>query len=410
MYYLIGKDLSYSISKDIHQIVNSNYSHLESKTKEDVVEFLRKKDFKGLNVTIPYKEIVANNVDYLVGVAKEINIVNTVINKDGKLYGYNTDFDGIIKSLNTLKLNYKKDKFLILGTGATQKTVKLALESLGAKSISVCGRKSELNYKNVYELKKDITCIINTTPVGMKYDIYKRPIDITKFKNVKAVFDVIYNPNSTLLIQDAKNNNIKHVNGLKMLIEQARKAEEIFLEKEIDEKEFDKFENQFYFNNLNIALIGISGCGKTEIAKLLSKKLNRKLIDTDRVVCSYFGYLSPKDMIEQEGLEIFRKRETYIVKGVSTYKQSIISTGGGVFTRKENREALSLNSIVFHIKRDFSLIDQTDRPLYLNNTPEQLYNKRKRFYNLADYEVENNSDIESAVDKIINILKEKYEI
>lgn len=410
MYYLIGKDLSYSVSKDIHNIVNKDYQHLELKSEKEVLDFLNKKDFKGLNVTIPYKELVAKNVDELVGIAKDINIVNTVVNKNGKLYGYNTDFDGIIKSLSYLNLNYSKENFLILGTGATSKTVYYALKSLGAINIFFCGRKSKINYKNVYEKKDYFTCIINTTPLGMNFNIYKRPLNINKFNNLKAIFDVIYNPNNTLLIQDAKNKKIKNINGLKMLIEQARRAEEIFLEKEIKEEEFDIFEKILIFKNTNIVLVGISGCGKTEIVKELSKKLNKKLIDTDLMVSSYFGYKNPKEIIETLGIEDFRKKESYIVKGISTYRGIIISTGGGVYTKKINREALKLNSIIFHVKRDFSKIDKTNRPLYLKVTPEKLYNRRKRFYNLADYEVDNDSTIEEVVNKILKIIKEKYEI
>lgn len=410
MYYLIGKDLSYSISKDIHNLVNNNYSHLEIKKEEEVVDFLKKRDFRGINITIPYKKIAAQNVDELVGYAKDTKIVNTIINKDNKLYGYNTDVDGVIKSLNTLKLNYKKEKFLILGTGATSKTVFFALNILGAKDISFCGRKSDINYKNVYQKAGKTTCIINTTPIGMKYDIYKKPINIKKFSNLKAVFDVIYSPNKTILLQDTEEKNIKTINGLDMLLEQARKAEEIFLDKKIDENIFDNFKKKLLFNNLNITLIGLSGVGKTEIAKLLSKKLNKKLIDTDRVLCSYFGYQDPKEMIEDIGLEKFREKETYIVKGISTYKSSIISTGGGVYTKKENIRAINLNSIVFCINRDFSLIDKTKRPLYEKISPEDLYKKRKRFYNLAHYKIENNSEIEKAVDAILEILGKEYEI
>lgn len=417
-YGLIGEKLTHSYSPYIHnELSNNNYVLMEIK-KEDLHDFMMKKDFLSINVTIPYKEEVIEYLDFIDENAKIIGAVNTIVNKDNKLYGYNTDYYGLIDLINENKIDIKNKKVLILGTGGTSKTAYAVCKYFNAKSIIKASRnKSEegiLLYNEVHEKYNDAEMIINTTPVGMfsendTTNIEKSPIDIDKFNNLEAVIDIIYNPLNTILLYDANNKNIKTANGLYMLVAQAVEADKLFFDKKIDDKDIINTTNSIYKKLLNeirnIVLIGMPGSGKTKVGNKLSEKLKKELYDLDVVFKDKYHML-PGEYIEKYGEDSFRDKESEIVDTISRKKNVVISTGGGVVLREKNIMSLKRNGAVIFIDRNIDNIKPTTtRPL--TNDREKLksvYEKRLPLYNkYADYVIKSNEVIDDTVDKIIKL-------
>lgn len=225
---LIGEKLSHSKSKEIHErFLCPEYRIVEVK-KDEIPDFLKNDEYIGFNVTIPYKQIIMPFLDSISEEAQLIGAVNTVYKKDGKLYGYNTDAGGMMCALENAHIDCKNKNVLILGTGGTSKTATFVANKLGAKTVSIVGRTSDINYENVYSKCAETEVIINTTPVGMYPNINAKPIEIKQFKKLEGVFDCIYNPFQTQLVKEAIELNINTSNGLRMLVDQARLAEEIF--------------------------------------------------------------------------------------------------------------------------------------------------------------------------------------
>ena len=400
---LIGKTLGHSYSKPIHNSFGYDYDLVELKENE-VEEFIKNSTYNRFNVTIPYKSLVINYLDSVSNIAKEIGAVNTIVKTNGKLYGYNTDFYGMRYMILISKIKIKNQTVMILGTGGTSKTALSVLKSLGAKNILVVSRTGEINYQNCYEYSPSV--ILNTTPVGMYPNQFESPIEISKFKGLKGVIDVIYNPLKTKLLFDAEKLNIKTINGLSMLVAQAKYAKELFIGNEIKESYFDK-EIEREVTKLNseiksISVIGMPGSGKSTISKKLAEYLGLELFDSDEEIEKKTGK-TPKQIIEDCGEEKFREIETEVLKELSLKRNIILSTGGGIVTKQENEFLLkTLGSIVL-IKRKLKLLDKTGRPLSSDkNKLKALYKNRKKAYKqFSDYTIKNNKDINKTLKRIL---------
>ena len=193
-YGLIGEHLGHSFSKVIHEKIGDYVYEIKEIEPENVEEFIAKREFNAINVTIPYKEKVMPMLDYIDEKAKKIGAVNTVVNRGGKLYGYNTDYDGMTALVKRIGAEIDGKKVLIVGTGGTSKTAKAVTCDLGAKEIifvSNVEAKSAISYEELYKNHTDVDVIFNTSPVGMYPKNYNSPLDITKFPNVTAVIDVV---------------------------------------------------------------------------------------------------------------------------------------------------------------------------------------------------------------------------
>lgn len=230
-YGLIGEKLGHSYSKFIHErITNENYD-LIPLNRDEFDDFMRKKEFAGINVTIPYKQKVIAYLDELDPLAEKIGAVNTVVKRNGRLTGYNTDFHGLLYLFNYNNIKAENKKCLILGNGGTSKTARAVLETLGAKDIITVSRHPDDNmitYEECRQKHNDAEIIVNTTPVGMYPNTEASPLDLTPFKSCKAVVDVIFNPVKTMLAKQAESLGIKAVTGLVMLVAQAKQAQEHF--------------------------------------------------------------------------------------------------------------------------------------------------------------------------------------
>ncbi len=404
-YGLIGEKLSHSFSKEIHeQIENYTYTLCELKPNE-LERFINKKDFSAINVTVPYKEKVIPYLDNISERAKAIGSVNTIVNRSGKLYGYNTDALGLSDLMHKADVLPRGKKVLVLGTGGTSKTASVVLSELGAREIVIVGRtskKGSITYDEMYELHTDADIIINTTPCGMYPDCYDSPVDLTRFPSLCGVLDVIYNPLRSSLVTQAKNMGIKASGGLYMLVSQAIYAVEKFVGRNYDKTLVDKIYNSIKLSKENIVLIGMPSCGKSTVAKELSNLTKRELIDIDQLIVNTHK-MSITDIFAKFGEEVFRKWESEAIKEAAKKSGAIIATGGGAVLNKHNVDALRQNGRIYFIDRPLEMLFPTsDRPLAQNTDAIiRLYDERYPIYmSAADSIVINNKSISELIDGI----------
>lgn len=382
-YGLVGKKLTHSFSKEIHsKLADYNYELIEL-NEDSVKTFFEEKSFAAVNVTIPHKQTVIPFLDFISEKAKKIGAVNTVVNKNGKLYGYNTDYYGMKALIEKTGVDLKGEKVLILGTGGTSKTARVLAEDLGAREILIVSRtKSEnhITYQEAATLHSDANVIINTTPAGMYPDCDKTPIDISGFSALEGVIDAVYNPLRTNLVLDAKARGIKAEGGLYMLVMQAIVAVEKFLNTEISKEKADAIFSEILSQKENIVLTGMPSSGKTTIGKLLNLD-GFTFYDSDKEIEKRCG-CAIKDLINQKGEKFFRDLESQVIKELSLENGRIIATGGGAVLRYENITALKRNGKIFFIDADINRLKTTaDRPLSDSKEKlKELYEKRIDIY------------------------------
>ena len=404
-YGLLGKKLGHSFSKEIHNLIGDYDYLMIEKEENEIKEFFENENFKAINVTIPYKETVIPFLDEISENAKMIGSVNTIVRKDGKLYGYNTDFVGFSDLLKRADIDVENKKVLILGTGGTSKTAFAVCKSQNAKEVYKVSRVENdyaISYTRAVEEHSDADVIINTTPCGMYPDNENIAIDIDLFKSLEGVVDVIYNPLVTPFLKKAKDRKLKYTNGLYMLVRQAVRASELFFDKEYDEEITQEVYKKVLLDKENIVLTGMPGSGKTTIGKLLSERMGRAFVDTDEeTIKKYKTQIT--DIFEKYGEEKFRQIETETIKEVSKRNGIIISTGGGAVLKKENIDYLKQNSKIFFLDRDIEyLVPTADRPTA--NSREKimkLYDERIGIYlSTADEKIKVENDALKAAEEI----------
>lgn len=374
-YGLIGKKLGHSFSKDIHGMISDYDYRLYEMEEQELIYHLEKKDFKAVNITIPYKKTVIPYLDEISEQAKSIGAVNCIRNVGGKLYGHNTDFDGLTALLLRVSENPAGKKVMILGTGGTSCTAYAVSKALGAKDIkkvSRSGKDSALSYEQSKKYGADI--IINTTPVGMFPNNGVSPLNLDDFPNVSAVCDAVFNPLRTRLVLDAKQRGIPAEGGLYMLVSQAVKAYEFFTgekcRNDLTENIFKKLSEQ----KTNIVLTGLPASGKTTVGKILAQRLGRDFFDTDEEIVKA-EKREITDIFASDGEEYFRDAESEIIAEISKKTGVVIATGGGAVLRSENIYALKANGKIYFRDRELTrLIPTADRPTA--NTEKEL---KKRF-------------------------------
>lgn len=405
---LLGEHLPHSFSKIIHNEIGLYDYDLNELNPNGFDEFMKSKNFKGINITIPYKQRAMSFCDFIDEKAKNIGAINTVVNKNGKLYGFNTDYFGLkLLALNN-GITLENKKVLILGNGGASNAAVAVAEDLKAKEIIIAHYKNAdgvVSYDDAISYHNDAEIIINTTPVGMFPNNDGRIIDLCNFKNLSGVIDVIYNPINTNLILQAKELGVKAVGGLYMLVAQAVCASELFLDKNGISEKLDEIYSKLLKQKSNIVLVGMPASGKSTIAKELSKILGFKAIDTDELIVNKYGDIS--DIFSKYGEEHFRNIETEIIKEVSKFGGVIISTGGGAVLRKENVNSLKQNGKFYFLNRPLEeLLPTDDRPL-ANNKEKiiKLYNQRIDIYKaVADLTVNVTSNPQTAISEILKTL------
>ena len=382
---LIGEKLGHSFSKEIHERLGYKYELKEIKP-EEFDAFMHSRDFYCINVTIPYKEKAIPYLDWIHEPAREVGAVNLILHYGGKLYGYNTDIPGMAELFNYAKIDPRGKKAVILGSGGTSKTAVAVLTQKGAREIlrvSRSGRDGAITYEELYNNHADVEIIVNTTPVGMYPDIYGCPIDISKFEKLSGVIDAVYNPINTTLVQAARARGIAAEGGLYMLVAQAMIASETFLDENGNShpKLIELMYNEIRADKENIVLVGMPASGKTTVGKILQKKLDKKLFDTDELITKRIG-MSIKDFFDLHGEEAFRYVESQVIKELANKHSIIIATGGGAILREENISALKYNGRIFFIDRPIDkLMPTKSRPLASNKEAiEKRYGERYSIY------------------------------
>ncbi len=383
-YGCIAEKLGHSFSKDIHNML-FNYSYeLKELSSDELDDFMKNKNFKAINVTIPYKEAVIPYLDEISEIAKKIGAVNTIVNENGCLKGYNTDFSGMVALLEKNKISLKGKKVLILGSGGTSKTALAVCESMECSEVFRVSRNAKedcITYAEAKEKHTDSEIIINTTPVGMYPNIYHSPIEIKDYPNLYAVIDAVYNPLRSKLVCDAEKLKIKAVGGLYMLVSQAAIAAEKFINEKVNWANIDKIYHKLLLNKTNIVLIGMPGSGKTTIGKLLAEDIGFEFIDTDDEIIKRENKSIP-EIFKEVGEAGFRKIETEVIKSVALKQGAVISTGGGVVLNPVNIELLCENGRIYFIDRPLENLTATsDRPLSSNKSDlEKRYQERYPIY------------------------------
>lgn len=410
-YGCIGERLGHSFSAEIHGLIADYEYRLREVSREELGDFATAKDFKGINVTIPYKELIMPYLDGGIDdFARSVGAVNTVVNRDGRLYGYNTDFYGMCRLFEHAGVVAEGRKCVILGTGGTAKTAYAVLKALGAREIILVSRQakgSSVTYEGLCKEHTDTEIIVNTTPVGMYPAIDGCPVDITYFKQLKGVIDAVYNPLRTALVLKAQARGIPAEGGLFMLVAQAVRASELFLGVEYPEGLTESVYEKILKDKENIVLIGMPSCGKTTVGGVLAKRLDKELFDTDRLITEKSG-IEISDIIKGDGIDRFRDIEAQTIAEISAKTNAVIATGGGAILRYENVFNLKKNGKIYFIDRPPQLLTATaDRPL--SCTPEALmqrYGERYPLYcRYADVTVSSVGTVNETAEQIYRDFK-----
>ncbi len=364
-YGCIAKKLGHSFSGEIHSKIGGYDYRLREVPPEELDDFMTKRDFLGINVTIPYKKDVIPYLYEMNDVAARIGSVNTVVNRGGKLYGYNTDYFGMISLLEHAKISLRGKKVLVLGTGGTSVTAQVVSRDSGAREVVVVSRHESENtvtYARAAREHSDAQVIINTTPVGMYPENYASPIDLSDFPKLEGVADAVFNPLRTELVLNARARGINAEGGLWMLVAQAVYASEIFRNVEIPKSEISRIYAEILKMKENILLTGMPASGKTATGRIIAKKLGREFIDLDEEIVGREGK-QITEIFSEKGENGFRDIETEVLRDVCRRSGAVISTGGGAILRDENVAAMKQNCKVFYLDRDPEWLTPTsDRP------------------------------------------------
>ena len=401
-YGLIGEKLGHSYSQMIHARLADYRYELKEIAPERLDAFIEARNFRGLNVTIPYKQAVMKHCAELSPEAMEVGSVNTLlVRPDGSLYGHNTDIDGFIYMLRRGEIDPAGAKAVILGSGGTSLTARAALTRLGAREIVTVSRKGSVDYAALYAEHADAEILVNATPVGMYPKNGASPVELDRLPKVRGVADVIYNPEKTALILAAQAKGIPAVSGLSMLVAQAREAAELFAGHAIPAGRVEDIVSEIGAQTLNLILVGMPGCGKSTLGQAVAAALQREFVDCDAEIVRRAGKSIP-EIFAQDGEGAFRALESGVLADVCRGHGLVISTGGGAVLRAENRDAMRQNGRVCLIRRALALLPRDGRPLSASeDAVARLWEARRAAYETAaDFPVENDGTVEEAAEKI----------
>ena len=363
-YGLIGEKLGHSFSREIHQRLGGYDYRLQELTPAQLPAFLEKRDFRGVNVTIPYKQTVIPLLDEVDPKAAAIGAVNTIVNRRGRLYGYNTDYDGMAALARHAGLTLKNKNVLILGTGGTSRTAMTVAADLGAaeiRRVSRTGRGDAITYEQAADLPVQV--LINTTPCGMYPGCDGQPMDLSRFGWLEGVLDAVYNPLRTRLVLQARDNGARGQGGLYMLVAQAAAACRLFLDRPLPDGALDSVYRAIHGQKQNIVLTGMPGSGKSTVGRVLARQLGRELVDTDTEIIRLAKKPIP-EIFAQRGERGFRDLESQVIQEVSRRTGLVIATGGGAILREENVRRLRQNGRIYFLDRPAEdILPTDDRPL-----------------------------------------------
>ncbi len=408
-YGCIGEKLGHSFSAIIHEKIGLYDYELLPVEKEKLSQFMLRRSFDGINVTIPYKKDV---IPYLKEISPEASLcgaVNTIVNREGELFGFNTDFLGMKAMLEYGKIPICGKKVLILGSGGTSGTAEKLCLSLGAERVhrvSRSGKDGCITYEAAKALS-DTEIIINTTPCGMYPNMGESPIDLDFFPDLSGVADAIYNPRRTKLLLDAEKRGIPHIDGLYMLVSQGVYAAQIFTGREDLLSLTEPIYREIQREKRNIVLIGMPGCGKSTVGKEISRRLKMEFLDTDEGIVKKEGKEIPQ-IFSENGENYFRNAESEVIREIAPLQGKVIATGGGAILREENVSFLKGNGILLFLDAPLeTLVSTADRPLSSN--PADLKKRYEERYDIykksADFVIPVSRNLTENLEKILKVLQ-----
>ena len=410
LYGLIGAKLGHSYSKIIHeQLAGYQYELIPLPTEAEARAFMEKRAFAAINVTIPYKQLVIPYCDVVDPKAKEIGAVNTIVNRDGKLYGYNTDYTGFSYLARVRGVDFADKTVLILGTGGTHSTVEAVCRDGGAKEIlsaSRTGKYGALTYNEAMR-RRDVQIIVNTTPCGMYPNVGQCMLAPTAFPELEAVLDVVYNPFRTELLLRAEEHGVKTAGGFEMLVAQAVYAAQYFTGRfYATDSVIPTASRRLQHQLANISLIGMPGCGKSTIGAALAKRLNKTFVDLDEEIERRTGNNIP-DIFAHEGEEAFRRYEAKTLADIGKRTGQVIACGGGIIKTPANVHAMRQNGCVLWVQRPLGKLATGGRPLSQGGAAlKQLQAERTPLYRAAAHAVlDNSSTLANAVQAAVQLFE-----
>lgn len=403
-YGCIGRKLGHSFSAEIHAALADYDYRLTELEPQEIEPFFRARQFRGINVTIPYKQCILPLLDVVDDCAAQIGAVNTVVNRDGVLYGYNTDYSGMRALLAHSHISLSGRHVYILGTGGTSHTARAVATAEGAASVTAVSRKPVsdgtlpcISYEEMYENASSVECIINTTPVGMYPNEDAAPVELSRLPALCGVADAVFNPLTTRLVRGAMARGIPSAGGLYMLVAQAARACELFLERPTAPDAVDRVYRELYRKKRNFVLVGMPGCGKTTLGARLAQTLGMEFLDCDALIEAEAGKSIP-DIFREDGEEAFRRMESGIIRDrLSRCARTVIATGGGAVLRDENVRYLAQNGVLVFLDRDRDgLPVLSGRPLCRDPEAwDALYRERHPVYSaVSDVAVKCSADME----------------
>jgi len=404
-FYLIGEHLSHSFSPQIHAMLGNPDYTLKELAPDEVGEFVKHGDYVGMNVTIPYKQVVIPFLDALTPSAEKLGAVNTVTRRaDGTLLGDNTDYFGFSYALSSAGIPLAGKKVLILGSGGASKTAVAVARDAGAAKVVIVSRSGEVNYQNVYDLHGDAEVIINCTPVGMYPKSGTSPVDLTQFPHLCGVADMIYNPARTAFLAQAEQLGIPCTNGLSMLVAQAAAGHERFTGAPVDTAQIERIVRSFAAESANIVLIGMPGCGKSTIGARLATLTGKNFVDTDALIEQKAGKSIP-EIFADDGEDTFRAIEHQVICEVGAAHGQIIATGGGIVTRPENRYPLEQNGTIVWLQRPLEQLPTDGRPLSQSGALADMYRIREPLYRaFCDLQIPNDGTPQEVAARILEVI------
>ena len=401
---LLGEKLGHSYSPAIHAMLADYEYRLYEKSPGELEDFLLRGGWDGLNVTIPYKKAVMPYCAELSDTARRCGSVNTLLRlPGGAIRGENTDAYGFSYLLQSLGFDPAGKKCVIFGSGGAAATVRAVLAEKGAGGIVTVSRSGEDNYENLAR-HADAAFVVNATPAGMFPHNGGAAASLAPFTRCEAVADLIYNPARTALLMEAERLGIPCSNGLGMLAAQAKRSAELFLGTDIPDGEIARIEEKLSRETRNIVLIGMPGCGKSTVGKLLAEALGREFCESDALV-EREAALSIPEIFRREGEAGFRKRETAALAELGKRSGAVIATGGGCVTRQENYPLLHQNGVIVRLQRQLDRLPREGRPISLQSDIGELYERRRPFYErFADLSISNDGTPAETVRAIMDKL------
>ncbi len=388
-YGLLGRTLGHSWSPQIHDELGTTPYVLVELEPEELADFVARDDWRGLNVTIPYKQDVVKLADELTETAQAMGAVNTLWRRpDGTVLGDNSDVFGISWMLRRFCERHldgadalEGAEVLVLGSGGASKAVVYALEQMGALPC-VISRTGEDTYDNLLERHAEASLIVNTTPVGMFPKCPDSPLSrsvLASLTELEGVLDIVYNPERTGIILEAMSLGIPAESGLAMLVGQAWRSSEVWQQASLDEALIGRIEDQIRAQTRNVVLIGMPGSGKTSCGRRLAELTGRAHVDLDDAFLDAYGR-SAAEVIRADGEDAFRGMETDVLAAYSAQSSLILSCGGGVVTRPENLPLMQQNGTIVMLDRPLEQLSSKGRPLSQANGVAALAEQRMPLY------------------------------